>query len=116
LRADPYDDDAPSRLCTIGVRSPRLRVLAPRGATPGHTGISELAWSPDGHRLAFAASVDPPRTIVGERPPIGSAASRSAKLAAPLARRITRADWRWDEVVHRDHWSHGFVLDIDIGP
>ncbi len=70
---------------------------------------------PTASRLAFVAAVDPPRWIVGDRPPIGSAASRSSKLPTPTARRITRTDWRWDEVGHRDHWSHLFVIDVDAG-
>ncbi len=111
LRSDPIDDDAPTLLCVIAAGGGRPRVLAPKGRAPGLASISELAWSPDGARLAFVASVDPPRTLIGERPPIGSAATRSSKLPSALGRRVTRADWRWDEEGHRDHWSHLFVID-----
>ena len=30
---------------------------------------------------------------------------------SPLARRITRVDWRWDGSGHVDRWSHLFVID-----
>ena len=112
LRSDPDDEDAPTRLCLVAASGGTPRVVAPRGATPGFGAIGELAWSPDGSSLAFTAEVDPPRFIVGRRPPVGSAASRSARTPAPTARRITRADWRWDEIGHRDQWTHLFVLDL----
>ena len=40
---------------------------------PGFGSIDEVAWSPDGTRLAFVAAVDPPRFVVGDRPTVGSA-------------------------------------------
>ncbi len=110
IRSDPHDDDAPNRLCTVATRGGTVRELAPRGATPGFGTITEVAWSPDGTRLAFTAAVDPPISIVGERPPVGTRAARNPKLKAPTARRITATDWRWDETGHRDRWMHLFVL------
>ena len=58
-----------------------------------------------GRRLAFTAEVDPPRFLVGPVPPIGRRPRQGAKSAAsetpsPLARRITRTDWRWDGEGH----------------
>lgn len=107
------DQDRPAALCTVPVGGGRVRTVVPRGAAPGFGAVDEVAWSPDGSRLAVVAAVDPPRFVVGERPAVGTAAARSPKLRTPTARRITRADWRWDEVGHRDHWSHLFVVPSD---
>ncbi|MFL5685558.1 MAG: S9 family peptidase, partial [Chloroflexota bacterium] len=41
--------------------------------------------------------------------------AKGANAEAPLARHITRTDWRWDEEGHRDRWSHVFVLDTVRG-
>ena len=35
-----------------------------------HGGVAEIAWSPDGRRLAFTAEVDPPRFITGRTRPV----------------------------------------------
>ena len=112
VRADPVDDDAVAALVILDLRSGRLRALAGRG----HGSVAEVAWSPDGLRLAFSAEVDPPRFLVGPVPPVGRRRSRKrgAKAAgepSPLARRITRVDWRWDGSGHVDRWSHLFVVD-----
>ena len=115
LRSDPDDDDAPARLCTVRTAGGRVRVLAPAGTAPGFGAIGELAWSPDGASIAFTADVDPSRFIVGHRAAIGSPASRSPKTPTPVARRIARTDWRWDEVGHRDHWAHLFVIEPTAG-
>ncbi|CAN5477219.1 S9 family peptidase [soil metagenome] len=106
VRSDPTDDDAPAALHLIPLR----------GGTPNrlrsgaHGGVGEIAWSPDGRRIAFTAEVDPPRFLVGPVPPAGQVAKKS-----PRARHITRADWRWDEEGHRDRWSHLFVVDARPG-
>lgn len=110
IRSWVDDDERPSALCTVPFRGGRVRIIAPRGAAPGFGSVEEIAWSPDGSRIAFVAPVDPQRFVVGTRPPIGSRAARSKQLRTPTARRIARADWRWDEVGHRDHWSHVFVV------
>ncbi|HEX7222539.1 MAG TPA: prolyl oligopeptidase family serine peptidase [Candidatus Limnocylindrales bacterium] len=68
--------------------------------------ISEAEWSPDGSRIAFTADVDPPRFIVGPGP---------KGRDEPLARRITRIDWRYDEVGHVDRWAHLFVIGAREG-
>ena len=86
--------------------------------TGDHGAVVELAWSPDGRRLAFTAEVDPPRFIVGpdhaHRPPAPPNA-KTAETPSPRARRMTRADWRWDGEGHRDRWTHLFVVDWGDG-
>lgn len=109
------DEDRPSALCVVPLAGGRVRELAPVGRRPGFGSIGELAWSPDGLRLAFTAEVDPPRSIVGDAPPVGARTRRGGPSPAPTARHITRTDWRWDEVGHRDRWSHLFVLDVAAG-
>ena len=71
-------------------------------------GVSELALSPDGRQLAFTAPADELRFIVGEAP------SR-AKKREPIARRITRLDFRDDEVGLRDRRTHLFVVPVREG-
>ncbi|HET6746106.1 MAG TPA: hypothetical protein VFH90_09715, partial [Candidatus Limnocylindria bacterium] len=50
-------------------------------------GASSPSWSPDGRRLAFLAAAGPDRFVVGPR----------VAKQAPVARRITRTDFRDDE-------------------
>ncbi|MGH2401273.1 MAG: S9 family peptidase [Candidatus Limnocylindria bacterium] len=60
-------------------------------------GVSSVHWSPDGRRLALVAQAGDHRFIVGEDGP---------KERTPLARRLTRLDFRDDEsghVVRRAH-------------
>ena len=114
-RSDPADPDSPAALCLIALAGGRVRRVR-RGT---HGGVDELAWSPDGRRLAFTAEVDPPRFLVGAVPPVGrlrgtgSSSGPSAPDATPLARRIARTDWRWDGAGHVDRWPHLFVVDVD---
>ena len=71
---------------------------------PEH-GVSEMAWSPDGRRMAYVAAVPEARFVVG----------REAKGRVVTARRITRTDWRWDEVGHRDRWDAAWVGSVREG-
>ena len=112
LRGHVGSDDRPNELCTVSLSGGRVRRLAPRGARPGFGSISELAWSPDGTRLAIVAEVDPPRSLVGDQPSVGSRSARARSDRSPTARHITRADWRWDEEGHRDRWSHVLVVHV----
>jgi dipeptidyl aminopeptidase/acylaminoacyl peptidase len=73
---------------------------------PKDRGVGDLAWSPDGTRIALTIDIDPPRFIVGPTP---------AGDEAPTARRITRLDWQWDEVGPVDRWSHLHVVDARRG-
>ncbi|MDH3292865.1 MAG: hypothetical protein OER95_00925 [Acidimicrobiia bacterium] len=120
VRSNVEDQHEPNQLCVISIHGGAVRRLCPRGANPGFDGIARPTWSPDGDHLAFLADVDPPRFVVGEHPPIGSTASRrgsrDGQATSPVARRITRSDWRWDEIGHRDHWSHLFVVNVHGRP
>jgi dipeptidyl aminopeptidase/acylaminoacyl peptidase len=60
-------------------------------------GVSSVRWSPDGRRLALVAQAGDHRFVVGEEGPKGR---------TPVARRLTRLDFRDDEsghVVRRAH-------------
>jgi dipeptidyl aminopeptidase/acylaminoacyl peptidase len=107
VRTDPTDDDSVASIMILDLR----RTDDPRAAKVGrHGAVGEIAWSPDGRRLAFTAEVDPPRFIAGKTRPI-SRRGKAGSDEAPVARHITRTDWRWDEQGHRDRWSHLFVID-----
>ena len=108
LRSDPDDNHGAKRLCVMPLAGGRVRVCAPKGVRPGHGAIGEFAWAPDSLTIAFTAQVDPPRWIVGPVRMIGSAATR----VSPVARRITRTDWRFDGEGHLDYWAHLFVVDV----
>jgi dipeptidyl aminopeptidase/acylaminoacyl peptidase len=119
VRTDPGDEDALARIGLLDLARPGTPVrLAGRG---DHGAVTEVAWSPDGRRLAFTAVVDPPRFIVGPTTPAGRRSPRAnakraaAETPAPRARHITRADWRWDGEGHRDRWWHLFVVDWGDG-
>ena len=111
IRSLPDDADAPSRLCIMPLAGGRIRHVR----STGFGSVGEVAWSPDGGRLAFTAEVDPPRFLVGPVPPVGRRGRRSTRDDSPVARRITRTDWRWDGTGHQDRWSHLFVVDAQPG-
>ena len=71
---------------------------------PGH-GIGGMAWSPDGARMAYVAAAPEARFIVG----------KETKGRVVTARRITRTDWRWDDVGHRDRWDQLWVGPVREG-
>src|SRR6185436_4944630 len=95
----------------------RLRILPlspdgkPAGApwairTRKDRSVGEVAWSPRGDTLALTIEVDPPRFLVGSEPTGDD---------APVARRITTLDFRWDEEGYLDRWSHLHVVDVRRG-
>ena len=117
VRSDPANDDEPASAVVLDMRTGSRLVIRHRG----HGSVSEVAWSPDGSRLAFTADVDPPRFLVGRVPAADSHRRRRAAKAGdneaptPLARRITRTDWRWDGQGHQDRWAHLFVVEANRG-
>ena len=68
-------------------------------------GVNSLSWSPNGDRLAIVARAGDPRFIVGEE----------RRSRTPLARRITRLDFRDDESGHVDRRSHLWLLPFRPG-
>ena len=111
LRSLTDDEDEPTHLCLVPTAGGRVR----RVRTTGYGSVSEVAWSPDGSRLAFTAEVDPPRFLVGDVPALGRPEPLARGDRSPTARRITRTDWRWDGVGHLDRWAHLFVVDATPG-
>ena len=100
LRAFPDDAGRPTAVMLADLDGSEPRVLW----APGH-GVSELAWSPDGSRLAIVAAEPVARGIVGPE----------TKGRVVTARRITRADWRADEVGHRDRRDQAWVVVVRDG-
>jgi dipeptidyl aminopeptidase/acylaminoacyl peptidase len=87
-----------------------IRILDLRGGEPvapalGELDAGEIAWSPDGSRIAFTADTGPQRFIVGEKP----------KKDEPLARRITRLDHRYDYAGYVDQHPQVHVVDAADG-
>jgi dipeptidyl aminopeptidase/acylaminoacyl peptidase len=100
LRSFPDDPDRPTAVMVQALDGGEPWVLW----APEH-GVSEMAWSPDGRRMAFVAAAKESRFIVG----------KETKGRVVTARRITRTDWRWDEVGHRDRWDQVWVGPVREG-
>jgi dipeptidyl aminopeptidase/acylaminoacyl peptidase len=100
IRSFPGDPDRPATVMVLelGGGEPWPVWVAPHG-------VSEAAWSPDGRKLAVVAGSDPPRLIVGP--------DRQGRT--PTARRITRLDWRLDDVGHRDRRDHLWTVTAREG-
>ena len=56
----PEDPESHSSLRVLDLDGGRARAVSRR-----HHDVEEVAWSPDGSRLAFTAEVGPPRFLVG---------------------------------------------------
>ncbi len=111
IRDQTDDEWAIPRVCLMPMAGGRIHEI--RAGAFGSA--SELAWSPDGTRLAFTAEVDPPRFLVGDVLPAGRHHVLTDQDTSPTARRITRTDWRWDGIGHLDRWSHLFVVEARPG-
>jgi dipeptidyl aminopeptidase/acylaminoacyl peptidase len=68
-------------------------------------GVNSVSWSPTGDRLALVARAGDPRFVVGEE----------RKGRTPLARRITRLDFRDDDTGHVDRRSHLWLMPFRSG-
>ncbi len=95
LRAYPDAPDRSTAVMIAALDGGAAQVVC----VPRH-GVSEIAWSPDGSRLALVAGSAVPRSIVGPE----------TKGRTPTARRILRADWRADGVGHRDRWDQVWTV------
>ena len=95
LRAFPEEPDRPTAVMVGSLDGGEPWLLW----APEH-GVTELAWSPDGSRLAFVAGGAAARSIIGPE----------IKGRVVTARRITRADWRSDEIGHRDRWDQVWLV------
>jgi dipeptidyl aminopeptidase/acylaminoacyl peptidase len=100
LRSFPGEPDRPTAAMVQALDGGEPWVLW----APEH-GVSEMAWAPDGRRMAFVAAAPEARFIVG----------KETKGRVVTARRITRTDWRWDEVGHRDRWDQVWVGPVREG-
>jgi len=100
LRTPVGDDDAVSQAWILPLDGGE-----PWQATTLKHGVSSLAWSPSGDRLALVAPAGEPRFIVGEERPGKS----------PMARRLTRLDFRDDDAGHIDRRAHLWVLPVRVG-
>ncbi len=100
LRSFPDDPDRPTAVMAQALDGGEPWVVW----APEH-GVSDMAWSPDGRRMAFAAAAPEARFVVG----------KETKRRSVTARRITRTDWRWDEVGHRDRWDQVWVGPVRDG-
>ncbi len=100
LRSFPDEPDRPKAVMVVSLDGGEPWLLW----APEH-GVSEIAWSPDGRRMAFVAAADEARFVVG----------KETKGRVVTARRITRTDWRWDEVGHRDRWDQVWIGAVRNG-
>jgi dipeptidyl aminopeptidase/acylaminoacyl peptidase len=100
LRSFPDEPDRPT-----AVMVQRLDGSEPWTLWAPEHGVSEIAWSPDGRRMAFVAPDPKAHLIVGPE----------TRGRTVTARRITKARWRWNEIGHRDRWDRAWVGAVRRG-
>ena len=101
-----------------GAATKRLTIVPASGGEPwtplpdgaAAPTVSDLAWSPDGRRIAFVAPAGDQRWIVGPAPRHDGSTTDHPHDDSPRARVIDRIDWRGDDEGHRDQWDHLFVV------
>ncbi len=97
-RRDPDDDDANASIRVLDLGGGESVPLG-----QGDLSAQEIAWSPNGRLIAFTAHAGAHRLIVGEKPEDGE----------PLARRVTRLDYRMDETGYVDRVSQLHLVPAD---
>ena len=103
---DPGDEAPP------GWPRPRSSAARPARRAAGYGAVGEVAWSPDGRRLAFTAEVDPPRFLVGRSRRSARDPGRTPAADTLAARPTDHPDrLALGREGHRDRWSHLFVID-----
>ncbi len=100
---------------TPAVHRQDIRILDLRGGESvgpalGELSAVDIAWSPDGRRIAFRARTDPQRFIVG---PVPKPDDKDAM--EPRARRVTTLDYRWDETGYLDRRRQLHIVDASDG-
>jgi dipeptidyl aminopeptidase/acylaminoacyl peptidase len=107
------DASATKRLMIVPASGGEPWTPLPDGAAA--PSVYDLAWSPDGRRIAFVAPAGDQRWIVGPAPRRDGSSTDHPVDDSPRARLIDRIDWRWDEEGHRDQWDHLFVVGVSRG-
>ncbi len=100
VRAPVGDDDAVAQAWVLPLDGGE-----PWQVTTLKHGVGSVHWSPDGARLALLAHAGDHRFIVGEE----------RKGRSPIARRITRLDFRDDESGHVVRRSHLWLMPFRAG-
>ena len=101
VRAPVGKDDAEGQLWILPLRSG----ARPWRLTRQQHGASTPRWSPDGTRLAFLGQAGDDRFVVG----------RERSKRSPIARRLTRTDFRDDESGQLSRRTHLWAVDAARG-
>ena len=100
VRTPSHDDEAAAQAWVLPLEGGE-----PWQLTTLKHGVNSLSWSPTGDRLALVARSGDPRFIVGEE----------RKGRSPIARRITRLDFRDDDTGHVDRRAHLWLMPCRPG-